>query len=1036
MIKRNLLFVFLFLSQVLTGQKASITVETRDILTYPYSDPDPVPVLADRRDDIFPYHTFEGYSLKGRVQKWNVVKLENDYIEVWVLPSDGGKVWGAIEKSTGKEFIYRNEVMKYRNISMRGPWTSGGIEFNFGLIGHNPSTCVPVDYKTVENADGSVSCFVGSLDLPSRTSWTVEIRLPKDKAWFETRATWTNPTSLPQTYYNWMTAAAVVTDDLEFAYPGNQEIGHGGEQGPWPINEVGRNVAFYKENNFESSKSYHVVGEYNDFMGGYYHNSGFGFGHWALYDEMPGHKLWLWSLARDGGIWEDLLTDTDGQYMEFQAGRMFNQYSASSKPFNTPISQTQFTPGLTDKWREVWFPVKEIGGLKDVSPIGVMNVKPENGKLQIGINALAFADAKIIVKSEGKVIFTENRKFSPMDVYETSVPLNEKADYEVVVEGMDLQYNPSKRQLLCRPFVSTIPTNIVTPTSLYQQGMELKEGRGYTKAKGYFKLCLQTDPLYIEAMSALSELYYRSCQYDSSLYYANNARQLDTYNPGANYFAGLTYRAMGKLTDALESFGWAARFPEYRSPAYAQMAAIELALDNKPLTLHYAGLALDFNRYNLPALEVLAILNRNSGETTTAEKYIDEIDNLYPLNHFSDFERNLLHPSDENLSRFTSSITNEMPYQTYIELCMIYYNLGQKNEAIKVLDKAPDNPLITIWKAFLIDDASLLDKVTSASPAFVFPYRTETITALTWALSKNNNWKFKYYIALNYAAIQRSDDAISLLKACGQQPDYAPFYLTRAAMADKGDENQELMDLQTAVRLAPDDWRSIGKLIDYYDRRQNYKMTLILATEAYKKHKNNSDIGVKYALAQINNGQYAKSLKTIEGMNILPSEGSQYGKVIFEQASLFLSIDLIKNKKYTDAIKMIEKSEEWPENLGVGKPYNVDIRVQDYLKMFCLGKMKKTGDAEPLRNSVIEYTKQNPAPSFSNILALKLLKEKGETEATGLLIQKFSPESNPINKWVMAISNNDQAVAGDLEKGFSENPEFQIVKKALEVTGK
>ena len=65
-------------------------------------------------------------------QDWKVVTLANDYIEVYVLPEVGGKVWGAIEKSTGEEFIYRNEVMKFRNIAMRGPWTSGGIEFNFG----------------------------------------------------------------------------------------------------------------------------------------------------------------------------------------------------------------------------------------------------------------------------------------------------------------------------------------------------------------------------------------------------------------------------------------------------------------------------------------------------------------------------------------------------------------------------------------------------------------------------------------------------------------------------------------------------------------------------------------------------------------------------------------------------------------------------------------------------------------------------------------------------------------------------------------
>ena len=393
MLKEYFLFAFLFVYQILPGQTARISIETRDILTYPYSDPNPVPLLATGRSEIFPYYSFNGYSLKGEMQKWKVVKLENDYIEVYLIPAAGGKVWGAIEKSTGKEFIYRNEVMKFRNISMRGPWTSGGIEFNFGYIGHNPSTCVPVDYKTVENADGSVSCFVGSLDLPSRTKWSVEIRVPKDKAYFETRAMWNNPTPLPQSYYNWMTAAAVVTDDLEFIYPGNQELGHGGEQGPWPVDGEGRDLSMYANNAFGSDRSAHIVGEYNDFMGGYYHKSQFGFGHWALYDEMPGHKLWLWSQARSGAIWEDLLTDSDGQYMEFQAGRMFNQYSPTS--FKSPITQVPFNPGLTDRWNEIWFPVKDIGGFVDVSPKGVLNVKTENGTLNIGINALAFAQAKV-----------------------------------------------------------------------------------------------------------------------------------------------------------------------------------------------------------------------------------------------------------------------------------------------------------------------------------------------------------------------------------------------------------------------------------------------------------------------------------------------------------------------------------------------------------------------------------------------------------------------------------------------------------------
>lgn len=1035
--KVKFLFLLLLLQDPANAQKATISEESRNILTYAFSDPDPIPILTKRNYFIYPYFSFDGYSTTGKNKRWRVIKLENDFIEVYVLPEVGGKVWGAIEKSTGKEFVYWNKVLKFRNISLRGPWTSGGIEFNFGIIGHSPSTATPVDYLTRQNEDGSISCFVSNLDLPSRTKWTVEIRVPKDRAYFETRTMWSNPTPLPQSYYNWMTAAAAVSDDLEFAYPGNQEIGHAGEHGLWPVNKDGRNVALYKENNFGSSKSYHVVGEYNDFMGGYYHKSDFGFGHWAMYDEMPGRKLWLWSLARDGEIWKDLLTDSDGQYMEFQAGRLFNQYAGSTN--KTPISQVPFAPCSIDQWNEIWFPVKEIGGLTDVSPMGILNVTHEDGKLNIGINALAVAGAKISVRSDGKVIYSEEKKFKPMEVFQTSLNLDNNAGYEVVVEGMDLRYNNTKN-LIKRPFVSKMPVSLSTAASMYQEAMQLKEKRNYRSAKELFKKCLEKDPLYIDAMAAMSELYYRSVQYDSALYYSNNALQLDTYHPAANYFAGLIYTAMGDFTNALESFGWAARSTEFRSSSYYQMAAIQLRQGNKQLTGHYADEALDFDRHNIGAMEVLEILYRKSGESAMADKYLESISNLDPLNHFADFERNLVHPSSENYQHFTSSITNEMPYQTYIELCLFYYNLGLKDDALLVLDKAPAQPLITLWKAYLRDDPSMLDEVTNEPAAFVFPYRTETVSALKWALSKNNNWKFKYYLALNYLAIQRDADAMDLFRSCGQEPDYSPFYLTRSSVIRSEDYKSELTDLLTAQKLSPEDWRTMTRLIDYYEAQHDNAKALTASKAAYFKHKDNSSLGIKYAISLINNGQYANSIKVLEGLYILPFEGASQGKVVFEQACLFLAMEEIKNKHYNEAIKLVNKSEEWPENLGVGKPYIVDNRIQDYMKIFCLEKLHRTGETEVLKTSIIEYTKDHiTSPSYNNVLAIWLLREKGESEEANGLISKISLSLQPddlVQHWVIAASNDDRGRVDELEKNFSDNTSFKILKKLTEIMNK
>ena len=366
------------------AQTAVIKEEIRNIKTYPFSDRDPNPILI-RDPRLYPYHVFDGYSHDGRSMPWKVVRLENDFIEVYVLPDVGGKVWGAVEKSTGEEFIYRNEVLKFRNIALRGPWTSGGIEFNFGVIGHAPATATPVDYALDQHEDGSVTCVVGAMDLPSRTQWRVQIHLPGDRAYFETRSLWYNPTPVMQSYYNWMTGAAVARNDLELTFPGNQYLKHSGEAKPWPVDAQGRTLSHYDNNRFGSHKSYHVVGEHADFFGGYYHDAGYGFGHWAPYGDMPGQKLWLWALSREGGIWEDLLTDTDGQYVEFQAGRLLVQYSPGEH--TNPICQDGFEPYRTDRWNERWFPIKGIGGMSTASGQGVMHVERKDDVLQVGINA-------------------------------------------------------------------------------------------------------------------------------------------------------------------------------------------------------------------------------------------------------------------------------------------------------------------------------------------------------------------------------------------------------------------------------------------------------------------------------------------------------------------------------------------------------------------------------------------------------------------------------------------------------------------------
>lgn len=64
-----------------------------------------------------------------------------------------------------------------------------------------------------------------------------------------------------------MNAAYKAERNAQFCYPGTNYIGHGGELHSFPFDEQGRDISWYEKNNFGNSKSYHVLGQYNDFYG-------------------------------------------------------------------------------------------------------------------------------------------------------------------------------------------------------------------------------------------------------------------------------------------------------------------------------------------------------------------------------------------------------------------------------------------------------------------------------------------------------------------------------------------------------------------------------------------------------------------------------------------------------------------------------------------------------------------------------------------------------------------------------------------------
>ncbi|CAN5542122.1 DUF5107 domain-containing protein [soil metagenome] len=1035
-----LLFLFLvFFTTSIFGQKATIIEEEKVMKTYPFSDPNPIPSLTSR-SDIFPYHRFDGYSHTAKDQKWKVVTLENDYIKVFVFPEIGGKVWGAIEKSTGEEFLYYNDVVKFRNISMRGPWTSGGIEFNFGIVGHTPATATPVDYIIQENIDGSVSCTVGALDLPSRTQWRVKIYLPADKAYFETQVLWYNPSPIHHSYYNWMTAAARVSDDLEFFYPGHLALEHSGGAVSWPIDSAGNKLSIYKNNNFGDSKSLHVAGSYNNYFGGYFHDKKFGFGHWARFDEMPGKKLWLWALSRQGGIWEDLLTDNDGQYMEFQAGRLMNQLSRNSNKY--PITEVAFAPYTSDLWTDVWYPFKETGGISSFSTLGAINVEKNGNSLNIHFNALQKISGDLVVKTGDKEVFKEKLSMAPMEVITKQITIASGEDKIEISIGSQQVFISAKVDpfKLDRPYKKEKSAPLSPVEQLNADARENYITRNYTKARELYEKCLELDPGHQEARTGLAELLYRNGKYSEALAQVNQVLEHDFYDYSANYIAGISYKALDQPVNALEALGWAGRSMEYRSAAYAHMAEIAFQMGNQDNAGSYAQTALNFNRFNISAHQVLAVLNRKSGNVTAANEALNTILELDPLSHFTRFEKYLLSNKPEDLKQFSSLINNEMPYQSYLEIAMEYLKLKQNEDAIAVLDQGPDHPLNLIWLAYLNQsDPAKSDKYLAStlqkSPEFVFPYRSETLPVLEWATQKKNSWKLKYFLALNKWAKEDKKEAAQLFKAIGNDPDYAPFYLTRANILQNTENADPLNDLNKALALDQNQWRTWHMLNNYLDKKQNYQKQLTTTEKAYKKFKNNYVIGMDYAQALLNNKKYDQSISLLNKLQVLPYEGAGEGRSIYEQAYLLSALEDIRKGNFKQAISKINTSLEWPENLGVGKPYDSDTRRQNYLLAYAYAKQHTSAEAAKYMKGVVKFSKEHSQRnSFNNLLGLLAIKKQGNEKEIQELISSIKNSGlRPANQWVINYWENSAEIKDGAEK-FPGNKDFLLFNNLLEKT--
>jgi hypothetical protein len=306
-----------------------VAEEAVTLPTYPPGPYDKTPVFYTGRvyqgaqGRVYPYPLQDTLHDEKVEKTYTSLRLENEYLAMSVLPEIGGRLFSLTDRDSGFEVFYRQSVVKPALIGMLGAWTSGGVEWNFPHH-HRATTFMPVDYTTAKNADGGKTVWIGETELRHRMKWSIGLTMRPGRSCLEADCRFMNRQPLIESMLYWANVSVHCGTNYQVIFPPSCRIGvdhHKDYFMPFPM---GRPCTAVDEiadlswwNNFTTDhRSIFAVDPDNDFLAGYDHGIGMGTAHVANRHVVCGKKFFLWGNNPGGFVWDKVLTDTDGPYLE------------------------------------------------------------------------------------------------------------------------------------------------------------------------------------------------------------------------------------------------------------------------------------------------------------------------------------------------------------------------------------------------------------------------------------------------------------------------------------------------------------------------------------------------------------------------------------------------------------------------------------------------------------------------------------------------------------------------------------------------
>jgi len=422
----------------------SFQTATLTILTYPYED-----CLQVRSNGPYTYHWLDWncYGNPSPVPKdYTLLVLENDYLQVTVLPELGGRVYQMVFKPTGHNELYRNPVIKptHWGPPEQGWWlAAGGIEWCLPVEEHGYEWGEPWSWTVVTSTQG-ITVTVRDTDATDRLRARIDLFLPANRAYLAVTPHLENPTGDDISYKYWTNAmlapggANSVGADLRFVFTADQVTVHSsgdfavGEVLDWPVH---------------GGRDYSRLGNWNhwlgfferpqaaaDFVGVYDTAADEGLARVFPADVARGSKGFGmgWANPIDWHQW----TDDGSTYVEVHGGVAPTFWDTAALP-----------AGATLSWTEYWFPVASIGTLSAATSEAALGVRLTGSILRLRVHSTAArpAGASTLYVWD-RATCAELGRWSlpvidPADPFRASVPSGGRTLEEVSVAYLDDEGN-------------------------------------------------------------------------------------------------------------------------------------------------------------------------------------------------------------------------------------------------------------------------------------------------------------------------------------------------------------------------------------------------------------------------------------------------------------------------------------------------------------------------------------------------------------------------------------------------------------------